>query len=302
MNEQSGIIPLASPFALYATMSVIKDSKAVLQQCQALAAQVSTFNQRFSGSELSASVAFSHAFWQQFNVAMPAELIPFPAYGSGEIVAPSTSCDLLLHVHSVRHDLNFALLKEFIEPISDKVKIEDETYGFRYLDSRDMTDFIDGTENPTIEQQRRDVALVADGEHAGGSYVMLQRFIHTLSPWSQESQQHQEQVIGRTKDDSVELEDVPPCSHVGRVDLKEDGKGLKIVRHSLPYGTVSGDHGLLFIAYCHSIHNFDAMLKSMYGEGEDGQCDQLLNYTKAVTGSYLFAPSLTVLDNLSIKS
>jgi len=110
----------------------------------------------------------------------------------------------------------------------------------------------------------------------------------------------QEKVIGRTKPDSIELDDVPAASHVGRVDIKEEGKGLKIVRHSLPYGTATGDHGLLFIAYCNVRHNFDAMLESMYG-ATDGKTDQLLRFTKAVTGAYYFAPSTDMLSALTIK-
>ena len=110
----------------------------------------------------------------------------------------------------------------------------------------------------------------------------------------------QEKVIGRTKPDSIELDDVPAASHVGRVDIKEEGKGLKIVRHSLPYGTATGDHGLLFIAYCNVRHNFDAMLESMYGV-TDGKTDQLLRFTKAVTGAYYFAPSTDMLSALTVK-
>ncbi len=108
-------------------------------------------------------------------------------------------------------------------------------------------------------------------------------------------------MICRTKPDSVELENVPAASHVGRVDIKEEGKGLKIVRHSLPYGSVSGDHGLLFIAYCHTLHNFKTMLESMYGV-TDGKTDQLLRFTKAVTGAYFFAPSQVMLQELTLKN
>ncbi|MGL5409935.1 MAG: Dyp-type peroxidase, partial [Shewanella sp.] len=108
-------------------------------------------------------------------------------------------------------------------------------------------------------------------------------------------------VIGRTKADSVELEQVPAASHVGRVDIKQQGKGLKIVRHSLPYGSVSGENGLLFMAYCHTLHNLHTMLESMYGV-TDGKTDQLLRFTKAVTGAYFFAPSQAMLQSLSLKA
>lgn len=183
--------------------------------------------------------------------------------------------------------------------IAGEAHIVDETYGFRYLDARDMTGFIDGTENPK-DSRREEVAIIPDGELAGGSYVMVQRFVHNLPAWGKLNVAAQEKVIGRTKEDSVELDKVPEASHVGRVDLKENGQGLKIVRHSLPYGTVGGEHGLLFIAYCHTLHNFKAMLQSMYGEA-DGKTDQMLRFTQAVTGAYLFSPSCEMLQSLKLK-
>ena len=129
---------------------------------------------------------------------------------------------------------------------------------------------------------------------------MLQRFVHNLPAWNRLNVSAQEKVVGRTKPDSIELDDVPAASHVGRVDIKEEGKGLKIVRHSLPYGSVSGEHCLLFIAYCHTLHNFKAMLESMYGE-TDGKTDQLLRFTTAVTGAYFFAPSQSMLSSLEMS-
>ncbi|NIY84696.1 Dyp-type peroxidase [Vibrio hepatarius] len=298
-NPQSAILPEASPFAQYTLLKVTQNPQLVLEQLQALPALVAELNSNQPGANLAISIAFTKSFWQQLDVAMPEELIDFPVLGEGDIVAPSTEVDVLLHVHSNRHDLHFYLLRKFMSSVSDSVSIVDETNGYRYLDARDMTDFIDGTENPK-DGQRAEVALIPDGEFAGGSYVMVQRFVHNLPAWNRLNVSAQEKVIGRTKQDSIELDDVPAASHVGRVDIKEEGKGLKIVRHSLPYGTVSGDHGLLFIAYCHTLHNFKAMLESMYGV-TDGKTDQLLRFTSAKTGAYFFAPSAEMLQSLSVK-
>lgn len=297
---QSAITPEAEPFALYAQLKVNQNAQQVLDALQTLPSLVDELNQSQPGAELTLSVAFSHAFWSKLDQTMPAELKPFPELGEGEVFAPSTDVDVLIHCHSQRHDLHFYLLRKLMGQISEHVTIVDETQGFRFMDSRDMTDFVDGTENPKGEQ-RAEVALVADGEFAGGSYVMVQRFEHNLPAWNRLNVAAQEKVVGRTKPDSIELEDVPAASHVGRVDIKEEGKGLKIVRHSLPYGTVSGPHGLLFIAYCNTVHNFDAMLESMYG-ATDGKTDQLLRFTKAVTGAYFFAPSQTMLAALTVKA
>ncbi len=298
-NPQSAILPEAGPFAQYTLLKITQNPEAVLEQLQALPKLVEELNQTQSGASLTLSIAFTRSFWRQLDVDMPAELIDFPVLGEGDITAPSTDVDVLIHCHSNRHDLHFYLLRKFMSLVVDNVEIVDETNSYRFLDARDMTDFIDGTENPK-DAQREEVALIPEGEFAGGSYVMVQRFIHNLPAWNRLSVSAQEKVIGRTKPDSIELDDVPAASHVGRVDIKEEGKGLKIVRHSLPYGSVSGEHGLLFIAYCNTLHNFKAMLESMYGV-TDGKTDQLLRFTKAVTGAYFFAPSAEKLQNLRLK-
>lgn len=298
-NPQSAILPEAGPFAQYTLLKVKQNPQTVLEQLQALPALVAELNQQQPGAELTLSVAFTRSFWSQLDAEIPAELIDFPVLGEGEAIALSSDVDVLVHCHSNRHDLHFYLLRKFFAEVAENVNVVDETYGYRYLDSRDMTDFVDGTENPK-DGQRQEVAIIPQGEFAGGSYVMVQRFIHNLPSWNRLNVSAQEKVIGRTKPDSIELDDVPAASHVGRVDIKEEGKGLKIVRHSLPYGSVSGEHGLLFIAYCNTLHNFKAMLESMYGV-TDGKTDQLLRFTKAVTGAYFFAPSADMLQSLKLK-
>ncbi|OBT08628.1 deferrochelatase [Vibrio sp. UCD-FRSSP16_10] len=300
IQPQAAIVPEPNPFALYVLIKATGDKNKVLKALQQVAEWVGDINSNQPGANLATSVAFSHQFWaSSLNEELPSELIPFPVLECNDKVAPTTEADILLHCHSTRHDLHFFLLRKLMLEISEDAVIVDETYSYRYLDSRDMTGFIDGTENPAGAADRTEVALVADGPFAGGSYVMVQRFEHSLPAWNALSVKQQEKIIGRTKEDSIELDDVAAHSHVGRVDIKEEGKGLKIVRHSLPYGTVSAEHGLLFIAYCHTLHNFTAMLESMYGQ-VDGETDQLLEYTKAVTGAYFFAPSDNMLKSLAI--
>ncbi|MCJ0883882.1 Dyp-type peroxidase [Vibrio sp. CCB-PB317] len=298
-QAQTAIVPEAGPFALYTQLKVNQNRENVLDKLKALPKLVEELNITQPGAALTLSIAFTKSFWQHLNVDAPEELIDFTQLGEGDIVAPATDVDVLIHCHSTRHDLHFYVLRKFLEETAEDVTIVDETYGYRYLDARDMTDFIDGTENPKGEA-RADVALVKEGPFAGGSYVMAQRFEHNLAAWNRLNVKAQEKVIGRTKPDSIELEDVPAASHVGRVDIKEEGKGLKIVRHSLPYGTVTGPHGLLFISYCNTLHTIKVMLESMYGV-TDGKTDQMLRFTKAVTGAYFFAPSQEMLAELAIK-
>ncbi len=299
-TSQTAIVPEAGPFALYSLLKIRQNHAHVLKQLQALPAKITDINGNQPGADLTLSVAFTKAFWQQLDAPMPEELIDFTQLGEGKVIAPATDVDVLIHCHSTRHDLLFYVLRTFLADVAEDLTVVDETYGFRYLDARDMTGFIDGTENPK-DEQRKAVAVIADGELAGGSYVLLQRFVHDLPAWNRLNISAQEKVVGRTKNDSVELDDVPAASHVGRVDIKEEGKGLKILRHSLPYGTASGDHGLLFISYCHTLHNMKVMLESMYGV-TDGKTDQLLRFTHAVTGAYFFAPSQEMFSNLALKA
>lgn len=294
---QPAIVTPAAPFALYVLFKVTGCVSAVTAQCATIHALVDEITSNQPDSQLRATIAFSPSFCQTINLAVPTNFVEFHPLGS-DVHAPATDCDILLHVNSNRHDLNFFLLRKFMSSIASHVSVVDETYGFRYLDSRDMTGFIDGTENPKGDEDCQNVAIIADGHCLGGSVVMVQRYIHQLDAWEKLSVAQQEKIIGRTKSDSIELDDVPACSHVGRVDIKEKGQALKIVRHSLPYGTVSGEHGLLFIAYSHSQHVIQTMLESMYGE-RDGQIDALLQFIRPVTGAYFYAPSMAALAEMA---
>jgi putative iron-dependent peroxidase len=68
--------------------------------------------------------------------------------------------------------------------------------------------------------------------------------VHDAAAWESLPVRKQEQVIGRPKLDSVELEDKAPDSHVASTDQERFGK---IFRRNMPYGTVT-DHGTIFVA------------------------------------------------------
>jgi len=216
----------------------------------------------------------------------------------GKGIAPATQRDLLIHIQSLRHDVNFSLAQAALAAFADAVNIEEETHGFRWVEERDLSGFVDGTENPQGEA-RQQVAIIAEGPDAGGSYVFTQRWEHNLKLWNRMAVEKQEAIIGRTKVDNEELpgDQRPATSQLSRVDLKEEGKGLKILRQSLPYGSASGTHGLYFISYCNRLYNIEQQLLSMFGE-RDGKMDAMLRFTKPVTGSYFFAPALDALQAL----
>lgn len=279
--------------------ALISDSTILADKIRTIYNQFDAIRSQFEEEALGLTIAFGSQLWRKLaGETSAAELHDFVSLGKeGREFAPATQRDLLIHIQSNRPDVNFTLALMVVEQLKDIATIEEEIHGFRWVEERDLTGFIDGTENPDTDEKLRDVALIAEGEDAGGSYVLSQRYAHQLAKWHKMSVDRQEQVIGRTKADSVELDDVPEHSHVGRVDLKEEGKGLKILRHSLPYGLASGEHGLYFLAFSKRLHNIDKQLKSMFGE-LDGKTDRLLGFTQAVTGSYYFAPSVETLLSL----
>ncbi|MGV3346160.1 Dyp-type peroxidase [Enterobacteriaceae bacterium LUAb1] len=294
---QSGIVAEHSRFAIFLEANITGSLDAVRQGVRDFLSQLARLQQHFGDSGLEAVIAFGDTLWRDLSGTEHApELKSFQPLGKN--IAPATQRDMLIHIQSLRHDVNFSLAQAALAVFVGAVNIEEETQGFRWVEERDLSGFVDGTENPQGEM-REQVAIIAGGNDAGGSYVFTQRWEHNLTVWNRLDVSKQEQIIGRTKEANEEIDgDVRPAtSHLSRVDLKEEGNGLKILRQSLPYGTASGVHGLYFIAYCARLYNIEQQLLSMFGE-RDGQFDAMLRFTRPVTGSYWFAPSVETLHSL----
>ena len=304
MTPQSAIVPPDGPHALFLVIHLKSGAEeAVRESAAALPKLLDELGSGDPQARLVGSLAFGPDLWQRLGQPRPRHLKPFEAIDNGELHAPATGGDLLLHLHSARADLNFLAARRFLAPLHRWLERIEETPAFRYLDSRDLTGFIDGTENPQEEEERREVALIGeeDSESAGGSYVIAQRYIHRLERWQAMPDSAQEEIIGRSKPDSVELGDEvkPATAHISRVVIEEDGEELEIVRHSLPYGRASGDAGLFFIAYARDLTIFEKMLSRMFGRSGDGLHDRLMEFTEPVSGAFFFAPSLEQLQGLS---
>lgn len=300
-RPQEGILPEPGAHALFLVLKVrnARQARAVAKiaaRVPSLAAQVARIDRR---ARLVANVSFGPSLWRRVSPkAKPKGFRSFKKTGKGRLLAPATGGDVLLHATSNRQDLNFELAKRLRAELGDRVKVLEEVHGFRYLDSRDLTGFIDGTENPKGKRERANVALIGDDQRAfaGGSFVFTQRYVHDLASWSRLSDRSQEKKIGRRKKNSVELrgKDKPPTSHVSRVVIEEKGEELEIVRHSFPYGDTT-ESGLFFIAYTNDLKIPFKMLARMFGATGDGKHDHLMDFTKAVSGATFFAPSQSAL-------
>jgi porphyrinogen peroxidase len=244
----------------------------------------------------------SDAWGRLFSGPRPAELHPFRALSGPKHRAVSTPGDLLFHVRASRMDMCFEFVTQVMARLTDGVTSCDEVHGFRYFDERDLIGFVDGTENPTGPAAHA-AAIVgdADPDFAGGSYVVVQKYVHDVRAWNTLPVEEQERVIGRTKLSDIELPDEvkPANSHVALNTVVEpDGTERQILRANMPFGTVgSGEFGTYFIGYAASASVTERMLTNMFIGRPPGNYDRILDFSTAVTGNLFFAPSADFLDD-----
>ncbi|MFC4820270.1 Dyp-type peroxidase [Dokdonella ginsengisoli] len=249
---------------------------------------------------LSCVMGFGSDAWDRlFGEPRPKELHPFREI-RGQHHAVSTPGDILLHLRATRMDLCFQLAIQIMSRLGDAVATADEVHGFAYFDDRDLLGFVDGTENP-VDQAAIDAAIVGDEDpaFAGGSYVIVQKYLHDLKRWNAVPVEQQEKFVGRTKLDDIELDDdaKPSYAHNALTTIEEDGEQLEIVRDNMPFGEIGkGEFGTCFIGYARSPRRIEQMLVNMFVGRPPGNYDRLLDYSKAVTGALFFVPSATFLD------
>jgi putative iron-dependent peroxidase len=303
MTAQSVILPLPSDHARFIVLRLndlsIEELKEKLNDLFATRDRLITQHPQ---SEIKTAVAFGPELWAQLYTQTPVgfkQLDPI----AGSFNMPSSPADVFIHIAAQRTDICFALSQAFFDGIQDKVEVLDERVCFRNFDGRDLTGFIDGTENPQFPDDRAETALLSEdkGIFADGSFIFAQRYAHNLEKWKKLKVDAQEHVIGRTKLESIELDEneQPENSHVSRT-VVEDGEGeeLAILRHSLPYGDGRGDQGLFFVAYTNDLSIIDSMLVRMFGTSGDGIHDRLLHFVTPMDGAYYFAPSEELLEQV----
>ncbi|MBV8549860.1 MAG: Dyp-type peroxidase [Acidobacteriaceae bacterium] len=253
---------------------------------------------------LTCVVGFGSDAWDKlFGSPRPAELHSFREIRSGGRHAVSTPGDMLFHIRAKRMDFCFELATQIMESIGDAVSVADEVHGFRYFEDRDVIGFVDGTENPRGDAAR-EAAIVGDEDpsFAGGSYVIVQKYIHDMKGWNALPVEAQERIIGRRKLSDIELDDAekPASAHNALTVIEENGKELKILRDNMPFGRPGhGEFGTYFIGYSRTPRITETMLQNMFVGRPPGNYDRLLDFSRAVTGGLFFAPSATFLDNVN---
>ncbi len=200
-------------------------------------------------------------------------------------------------------DLCFELATQLMSALDGAVTVTDEVQGFRYFDMRSIIGFVDGTENP-VGRKAEHFTLVGDEDQpfSGGSYVLVQKYLHNMKAWNELSVEAQERVIGRTKLSDIELDDSvkPSNSHSALTTITKDGEEVKILRDNMPFGRPgAGEFGTYFIGYARSPEPLEQMLESMFVGKPPGNYDRLLDFSTAVTGSLFFVPSADLLEELA---
>jgi len=260
---------------------------------------------RVPEAELSLVVGIGAGLWDRLTGGpRPAGLHPFRELSGPRHRAVATPGDLLFHIRAHRFDLCFELAQRLTDHLRGHVEVVDEVHGFRSFDERDVLGFVDGTENPEGDAAAEAVIIGdEDPAFAGGSYVIIQKYVHDLRAWDALSTEEQELVIGRTKLNDIELpdEDKPPNSHLAlNVITGPDGEERQIMRFNMPFGRVGvQEFGTYYIAYARTSELIEQMLTNMFIGDPPGNTDRILDFSTAVTGSLFFVPSAEMLEDLT---
>jgi putative iron-dependent peroxidase len=302
---QSVVAPLSrAAIFLVVTVNPGTETRAAVRSfCADLTALVRAVGFRDIESQLSCVIGFGADGWDRlFGPPRPPDLHPFHEI-RGRHHAVSTPGDILFHIRAKRMDLCFELALQIMTRLGKAVTPVDEVHGFRYFDDRDLLGFVDGTENPT-GQAAIEATTIGDENpaFAGGSYVIVQKYLHDLDAWNDLPIEEQERIIGRRKLSDIELDDAakPTWAHNALTSIEEDGIPLEILRDNMPFGEVGkGEFGTYFIGYARSPHRIEQMLENMFIGRPPGNYDRILDFSRAVTGTLFFVPSATFLESLT---
>lgn len=301
---QPGSLSNPTAFAEYLTF-VVRDADVTPERVADALAMLSnatkSIAQKDSNGQVSSTIGISARAWPLLfpDAATPEGLVDFPEMTDGPRHFPATPGDIFIMVKSARIDLCLQAGKYVIAgfaPIADAVE---DTRGFQYLDNRDLIDFVDGTENPAHEA-RAAAVCVADGPYAGGSFLVVQRYIDRQELWDAQTTEQQEGVIGRTKLDDIEIDDDAkmPYAHNVKSKVHVEGREIKMYRQNRAIGTAL-EHGTMFVGFAAALDTLTTSLRQMITADAEGHYDHLLDFVETQTGAAYFVPPASFLEDRS---
>ncbi|WP_406438710.1 Dyp-type peroxidase [Streptomyces sp. NBC_01613] len=305
--SQAVLSPLTSS-ALFLVVTVDPGGEPVVRELLTdLAGLVRSVGFRLPEGELTCVTGIGSDAWDRLFVGpRPAELHPFREVAGARHIAPATPGDLLFHIKARQPDLCFELATHLMDRLRGIVTVRDEVSGFKYFDERDLLGFVDGTENPTGPAANTAVVIGAadpeqDPDFTGGSYVVVQKYLHDLPAWNALPVEAQERAVGRRKLSDIELPDdlKPADSHVALTTITDpDGTERQILRDNMPFGAPGrGEFGTYFIGYASTPSVIERMLANMFIGDPPGSHDRLLDFSTAVTGTLFHVPTADFLDD-----
>jgi len=291
-TPQAGIFALGTSSHAYLEFDILEAKKS-----KEFAATISAIREpRTTTGGVNFVIGFRPELWRELVPAdAPAGVEGFnkPIQGTDGFVMPGTQHDAVVWLSGSAHDVIFDMARSVLHDLAGLASLADETSSWSYRHDRDLTGFIDGTENPTLLDAPAAALLPEGVPGAAGSVLLLQKWKHKVTQWEALPVKQQEDIMGRTKLDSIELENKPSDSHVARTDQDEFGH---IFRRNMPYGSVE-DHGTMFVGFSADQKRLSRMLGSMAGL-VTGTRDALTRFTQPLTGSYYFVPSVESLRRL----
>ena len=258
---------------------------------------------RANGRAFTVNVGIGHRVWSSLTgKAAPRELATFREIRGAKHVAVSTPGDLLYHIRADSTDLIVEFEKLLLEAFGDAVATADDVAGFRYFDGRDLLEFVDGTANPDgLDLPAATLVGEEDPDYAGGSYVVVQKYLHDLSAWRAQPVATQEAIVGRTKFDNVELPDAETGqkSHKTLCTITDEAGEHDILRDNMPFAAPGrGEFGTYFIGYSRHLWVIEKMLERMFLGDPPPLHDRILDFSTAVTGVTVFVPPRQFLADL----
>jgi putative iron-dependent peroxidase len=295
-TSQSGIFSLGTSSHVYLEWDI-----AAGRTARELAAAIASLREpRTTIAGVNLVSGFRPELWSRVTPDdMPANLHGFnqPIAGVEGFVMPATQHDAVIWLSGSAYDVLFDTAHQIISGFKGLASVAEETTSWPYHHDRDLTGFVDGTENPSLIDAHEVVCIPEDHPGAGGTVMLLQKWVHDSVPWESLSVHEQEQVMGRTKPESIELDNKPADSHVARTDQDTFGH---VFRRNMPFGTTTR-HGTMFVGFCAGQPPLETMLESMAGV-TNGVRDALTRYTHPLTGAYYFVPSTERLREAAASS
>jgi putative iron-dependent peroxidase len=291
-TPQAGIFALGTSSHAYLEFDIL-DAKKRKELASAICA---IREPRTTTGGVNLVIGFRPEFWRDIVPDdAPASVEGFnkEIQGTEGFVMPSTQHDALVWLSGSAYDVIFDMARSVVHDLRGQASLGEETSSWPYRHDRDLTGFIDGSENPTLLDAGLAALLPEGVPGAAGSVLLLQKWKHRVAEWEALPVDQQEHIMGRTKPDSIELENKPSDSHVARTDQDEFGN---IFRRNMPYGSID-DHGTMFVGFSSDQKRLSRMLESMAGL-ITGTRDALTRFTQPLTGAYYFVPSVESLRRL----